>query len=92
MLLQNELLKRFEFDSQFRKTDNFHPHRNANMNDPRETWQRLQNSLQKSGRGGYGGLPGPGGKFIVGGVLAGLGAFGIYNSLFNGKFVNLVYS
>jgi hypothetical protein len=52
--------------------------------DPREQFQRIQRSLQNSGRGFGGGAAGPGGR-AVGGLLL-LGAAGIFvsNALFNG--------
>lgn len=60
------------------------------MTDPRETWRRLQISLQQRGGQGFGGgFPGGnprGGAAAIGGlVLLGVGGVLISNSLFNGK-------
>jgi prohibitin 2 len=58
--------------------------------DPRETWQRLQNTLQQRGRAGFG--PGFGGspRRAFGGagalILLGVGGYIISNSLFNGEY------
>ncbi|KAK2750624.1 Prohibitin-2, subunit of the prohibitin complex (Phb1p-Phb2p) [Myotisia sp. PD_48] len=53
--------------------------------DPRETWQRLQNTLQQKGRSGFGGFPsGPkafGGAGAL--IILGIGGYVISNSLFN---------
>lgn len=57
------------------------------MADPRETWQRLQSSLQKTRGGGFGGGVPPkafGGTAAL--IVLGLGAYGLTNSLFNGEF------
>ena len=53
--------------------------------DPREQFQRIQRSLQNSGRGNFGGgAGGPAGRGIV--ILIGLGVLGVAasNALFNG--------
>jgi prohibitin 2 len=59
------------------------------MSDPRQTWQRLQQSLQQQGRGS--GFPGggfPSGGRALGGagglLLLGVGGYVLLNSLFNG--------
>jgi len=56
--------------------------------DPRETWQRLQNTLQQRGRAGFGpGFPGGSPRRAFGGagalILLGVGGYIISNSLFN---------
>ena len=55
--------------------------------DPRETWQRIQRSIQQRGQQGFGGgLPGgnAGRSGIVALIALGIGGVIISNSLFNG--------
>lgn len=62
------------------------------MADPRETWQRLQSSLQKSRGGGFGGgVPPRAFASTAAMVVLGIGVYGFSNSLFNGEF-NPFYS
>ena len=56
--------------------------------DPRETFKRLQRSLQEQGRRGFGGGL-PGGRGAIGGagglILLGIAGVVASNALFNGK-------
>lgn len=53
--------------------------------DPREQFQRLQRTLQNSGRGFGGASPGgPGGRAVGGLILLGVAGVIASNSLFNG--------
>ncbi|KAK2879375.1 Prohibitin-2, subunit of the prohibitin complex (Phb1p-Phb2p) [Arthroderma sp. PD_2] len=55
------------------------------MTDPRETWQKLQNAIQRRGAGGFGGFPSGGKAFGGAGLLIaiGVGSYVLTNSLFN---------
>jgi hypothetical protein len=61
--------------------------------DPRETFRRLQQTLQQRTRQGFGGSGGvPGGaslKPLAGLILLGLGGIIVSNSLFNGMLAHL---